>query len=357
MKAGKKKCKTPEAQYLRFARAVLAKLAAMEGRGEIPQYIQRGVQFQEEEGYYTELYEKRFFYGHALKPSQNTWIDEMEETKQCVKTLTAAGVLEPVTLRDSHGNPLPALTFEQTLPSLAGRIVGALLHALKEYGTHRLTDRQVLRAYRRSKDLWRATGFCHQVTIPLTNFSMEQKSAKLREDLKIDWFPPIEKSVLFKGCLPWGIEMSGLAGCHFRLSGQYRRARGEPARGTHVTEAAERAISALRLFKAGRVGALEEFHTQRPRDPSFGPMRGPLLLYKVPEALGPTAEKYVLTRAEVRPLRKLHAGMEKLAQQNRLGEIDIALRWFNLSYTRVNGEDRIIDFAVCLESCLLRGTR
>lgn len=153
----------------------------------------------------------------------------------------------------------------------------------------------------------------------------------------------------------------------FKLTMSYQ----EPNVLTHdrqmeLAEEAKNLIWALRLVKPGEVGA-NRYYNYTLRPGRFTPfVSGPLSYTETTEALKFTpggliepgrrrwpAAKYKLCESDLDETRKLFNIFHKKSKQ--IEPMMVALRRFNLSYSRYLSEDIIIDLTIALENCLLYG--
>ena len=116
------------------------------------------------------------------------------------------------------------------------------------------------------------------------------------------------------------------------------------------------AITSLRLTKPERIGTM-------------GYIRCPYLVWDVGGGFGPLEDfdlpwnmrsrfrdRYVLDRETLHQFRRLYKILSA-NQFERWDGLELLLRQFNRSCQRERDEDRILDYAICLESALLSGVR
>ncbi|MGA2857406.1 MAG: hypothetical protein ABSE40_11080 [Candidatus Sulfotelmatobacter sp.] len=136
-----------------------------------------------------------------------------------------------------------------------------------------------------------------------------------------------------------------------KLSGYFFQDSTEgPHFGTMIFEA-RTVITAMRLMKKGMVGALTvHYHADCPplRTPSGGTVLGD---FRLPQFV---QDPYLVTKEDVVPLISL-ANTLRQNLSSKLKNLNVALNRFNLSYSRGNPNDRLLDQTIALESCLLAG--
>ncbi len=195
-----------------------------------------------------------------------------------------------------------------------------------------------------------------EVTVPLQNFRMEGDGLALGLRLRIAPFTPLDKHRLLPHWRDspfvdgWS-DYPSLAAATFRLYGR-------AGRGSEVAEPLAdigTAITALRLFKAGDVGMAVAFQHGRERKQGRQPEL--MMINYTDWAARRPGYMYELSAGEWSGLRAKMRLVRRAFDRARDHELDFGLRRFHQSFSRTREEDRIIDYAIVLESTLLKDVK
>ena len=114
--------------------------------------------------------------------------------------------------------------------------------------------------------------------------------------------------------------------------------------------AAKEVMTALRLTNSGAVGAPLHIHRI-----GAHALAGSMNEYRTNDDLAP--ERYVLRTTDEPMLQTIHGHLRALREASKLADLEVALRRFNLSYSRTTLEDELIDYSIALEATVLHGLR
>jgi len=333
--------------FLDFAEAVLARIQSRVNEDqEMPQYLFHRIVFVEDHPLSTvEVwpdYEKLVL---GFWEVDAEWVIEAGE--RCARAYLKAGILRPPKLKGRGGEPVARPTFEQIRHHLVLELLPCIWDAVVRSGTLNPTQEQLAESLDRFRPFWHGTLYL-TFTVPLLNFTSEVENVPIGPRLELAPFTSEDKSSLASGralspllIADQAVSFTAFRKARFKLVGSYTCGRQDGVVDIDIVDEVGRVLTALRLLKGGRVGAsacfgtggwfyIQALHTYRVASHD--------LSYELSESDLPGLVELVDT---------LGGDVES--------KLRVALRWFNRSYGREMGEDRIIDLAVALESCLLSG--
>jgi Apea-like HEPN len=276
-------------------------------------------------------------------------LSELHETDKCVKSLLHAGAIRPPSLSDAAGNRIVTPTYEQIRPWLAQQIGHAVGEAVMIAGDLAPSDDQLLAVFADYRDAWIATTDQWDVRVPLRHFETNLASLKIGS-FELKPFRPEDKNAVM-GYYQAAAEPSLLAihEARFMLSTLHSYLPADTDEQIRIRAEAERIITAMRLLKPGDVGALC-IHKSKVKSKPWGHATyGPLAGFTV----GRFGQVYHLEERDVPAVLTLLSLLSQLAENKQLRSLDVALRRFNQGFGRQVPEDRVVDYVVALESCLL----
>lgn len=335
-----------EQLYLRFAHAALNRWKEWAEKEGVKRRQSVRVYFTE--GGITEDVKELPDFGY-LMAMHTEELSTLEEADSCVKALLHSGAIKPPLLSDAHGRAILTPTYDQLRPWLVQQIGYALVEAVNIVGGLSPSDEQILAAFADYKEAWSATSHRWDVRVPLRHFETDLVSIKFGS-FELMPFRPDDKNVVM-GYYQAAVEptLLDLHETKFMLCASYSYAPADNDEQKRIREEAERIIAAMRLVKPGDVGALC-IHQSKVRSKPWGHSTyGPLLGFTV----GRWGQAYHLQESDVPPLLTLLSVLTQAANSNHLRSLEVALRRFNQGYGRQIPEDRVVDYVVALESCLL----
>ena len=191
---------------------------------------------------------------------------------------------------------------------------------------------------------------------PIYNLHSEIQSIRLNEFVRIVPFSDDKKTEIFDavGPLGRGFDIQSYAECthvvvQSRISGPYDQKKTKEIE-RNARKALQAAITSLRLIKAEMIGTTGFIRISRITR-AGGAGISPLESYDMPMH-SIFRGRYELDRGEVREFRRIYNMLsdDHFAVMNGL---EWPLRQFNRSCQRQRDEDKILDYAICLESTLL----
>ena len=125
---------------------------------------------------------------------------------------------------------------------------------------------------------------------------------------------------------------------------------------THARKTLQCAVTSLRLMKPDAIGTMGYIRFEGPAG-QLGAGLSPLEDFHLPwTRITLFRDRYVLDRSDLPQFRKLYGQLSENGFKTWDG-LELLLRQFNRSCQRERDEDRILDYAICLEGALLSGVR
>lgn len=335
-----------EDYFVDFTREILERMSARESTHGIRLYPKTRIVFNDN-GWSEEFIIKKQY--SELLLSVDASFRAQISSGPCVREHLTQGVIKMPQMSDSVGNPIPNPTIEQAGWFLVNTMVQPIIEIVEKYGTLNPTREQILETYSRHRSGWTSTTVEWNVTIPLMNFQSDLPDISFGT-IKLTPISVDGKTLLWNSLFREMIDLRTFSGVNYVLFGSYSHDNRKALGNRGITAEAGRIITALRLLKAGGVGApmlLEK--TDMP--PLSGNERGhPLNDYRVRDS-GIT---YMLNALDLPQLTTLCERLKKVGASRGL---DVALRRLNQGYSRDSQEDRILDATIALECALLYGVR
>ncbi len=334
-----------EQSYLRFAREVLLRIS---GWAQIQPIEQRPEVRYEWAG--NCVHEQRMVRANyaALIDRHRCDLRELAATAaECLSQLATESIMPAVEESDADCS-----SSEFRMDSM-NELLYPVLRAVTQHSSLSLTDEDIATELRDFLSRRTADHIFEENGLILRNFTSDTQ-VELPSGVLIAPFTPARKADLFNKHMVWmdGFSQWDFAYTSFMLTLWSARGRDDPISiEDEVVKRAEYAITALRLLKAGCVGATHmlHFHEWPLYHTSF--MTRPMWDYGVP--IHPPW--YHLTESDLPGLCQLYETLSLLHSRRQLHDLDVCIRRFNSSYGRDKDEDRIIDLAIALESSLLHG--
>ncbi len=341
--------------YYNFAQAVLAYMTRLAEAEGMPQTRRLRIQFN---GASVRLVlEEKDNYFWLLMRHMNEEVKMQEEVEKCARVHWMQGILRyPKYLQEANAGA-PA-TFEQHRSTLFQQLFVPLQDALDHYETLELTREQILESYHQHRNEWMSPNSRYNVIIPLLNFTSEvQQQVPFGTQLQLAPFTPQEKTEIWNehGQLVYPfvinpIEFNAFHPVQFKLSCIHHQDQDKPFGIQDIDDELIDLLTALRLLKAGNIGAPGAFARAHARSiwlPS------PVTMGTSDYGVQQYGAEYNLSEAEIPTIKALYSDLQKLNRLKHRGGLAVALRRFNQAYSRGNDEDKIIDLTISLESCLL----
>ncbi len=275
-----------------------------------------------------------------------TWLHSA--ASNCIEKHIELGILKVPAMTDAAGASISNPTFEQFAPHLAMQLFFPILDKIEGQNGLQINDADLTNLYRLQRSLWESTSTRQVFSIPLTNF-VTDVTVRIGKLLELVPFSNEEKTETFQSFGRMNVFniRHDFGSASFKFAGDFYQDKGEgPDFGALLSEA-RTAITALRLMKAGDVGAFSIYY-----GPPIGKFNAGASIddFRV-QAFA--SNKYSLLSTEVPTLLALF----ETVQRSIFGPLQVAFRRFNQSYARRQSDDKIIDMCIALESSLLTGQK
>ncbi len=193
--------------------------------------------------------------------------------------------------------------------------------------------------------LFGKTVYC-EATVPLQNFECESKKLVLEQDIEIRELTEREKEKILSRAIGGSLENEMEAMGHkFAAIIKLSWAKGSLPAIDH-RDKFNKLLTALRLFKAGGVGASIVYRREPEWQPGHTVGGVGKDIYSVP-VIGPV---YTLDRREAKDFIKFWRWLHQQPVSNSVG---VAIRWFNHGFEDWIPEDRVVSFVTAFESMFL----
>lgn len=233
-----------------------------------------------------------------------------------------------------------------------------VIHALQTHGFDASLE-QVLATYREFAHAWTSPLVRCDVSVPLIGLTGSVSSEELRgeetitDGLRLQAFSADDKNRLwqFRTEFPFSepINEEHFARSQFQLVGRYEEHLPRQFPSPALANDVHLFLLALRLHKSGDVGAPYMFRTELGPTTSDTITAHSLLFGQQ----RPFPGRYLMEPGDLTRIRAIVGRLLALDNSGAAGVLHVALDRFMRSHTRFSREDRVIDLAVALESCLL----
>jgi len=189
---------------------------------------------------------------------------------------------------------------------------------------------------------------CCEATVPLQNFECETKKLVLEQDLEIHELTEREKERIVSRAINRSLENEIEAMRHrFAAIIKLSWAKGSLPAIDHRNKL-DQLLTALRLFKAGGVGASIVYRSEPKWQPGHIVGGVGKDIYSVPVV----GRIYALDCREAKDFVEFWRWLHQ--QQPVSNNVEVAIRWFNHGFEDWIAEDRVISFVTAFESLFLR---
>ena len=278
------------------------------------------------------------------------------EAKACMKAFVSEGLANCIRLSDNAGTPIAKPSLEGLFPFIAVELTHPIRYLIRKHRTPQLSSQQIERCLDKYILLWLEQKAPEPRYAPIYNFHPHLKSIRLSEFISIVPFSDDKKTEIFDaiGPLGRGFDIQSYAECTHvavqrRIGGPY-----DPDKTQEIEKSAGKtlraAITSLRLVKAEMIGTTGFIHLNRIVR-AGGARISPLDSYDVPMH-SIFRGRYELDRDAARRFRGIYRMLSDV-NFGVMNGLELPLRQFNRSCQREREEDKILDYAICLESILL----
>ena len=338
-----------------FCKSVLHHLKTTTNLQEVPITVKKQLDFDENrisESYiFVSLYS-----GFLQQKCPLPVMAEFEESRPLIRGLIDAGILRIQSVYDNEGNSVNP-TFDNNFLWLLNKFHHLIIEYLKtekvlDYHSDKFTV--LFKSW--AKD--QITPTWHEVIIPLTGFNSSINQIELIDGFKIYKFSNHSKSELFNrleniSFFYGNTDLSKFTHC---LTANSKENSDDQKNIEQLTEDAEDIITGLRLVQEGLIGAGAAFFFKHPRR-KYGlkMLSSRMDTFNIVTQIN-IEGKYKFLDTDIGSLIEIVGYLKKVRREHNK-YLNIALRRFNLSYTRNLLEDRLIDLTISLESTMLAEER
>ena len=345
-------------QYLRFAGIVLEEASKRHNAAGQQVVLIRDYHFSN--GDYS-IYTRSDSALQRFIPSPEEEIFPLTIANKCADAFFLAGLASGFKLSNDDGTSIENPSLEQLRPFIVHMELGhPIRHLVQNHQRTSFTKRQVLACLDQYIEHWNGKRSTDPEYAPIYNLETEVTAIKLNDFVSIERFCDEEKTRIMKalGPLERAIDLGNYAsashvaklksidGTHDEVEKREIKAR--------ASKVLRCAITSLRLLTRENVGTMGFIRCPTLAG-NMGAGFGPLEDFDAPwNKMSRFRQPYVLDRRSLRQFRKIY-GCLTANQLERWNGIELLLRQFNRSCQRGRDEDRILDYAICLESALLSG--
>ena len=283
--------------------------------------------------------------------------------ERCAEAFYSSGLASGIKLSDNAGTPIKNPSLEAVRPFIIHmHLDRPIYHLVRKYGRTSFSRRQILACLDRYIAHWKGEAASEPAIAPIYNLETEIRTIKLDELVSIVRFTDNEKTRVMRnlGGLDRTIDVRNYASaCQIArlrpLEGSFDDDRKRKIR-RHARKALQCAITSLRLMKPDDIGTMGYISFNGPAG-QLGTSISPLEDFHLPwNKFMLFRSRYVLDHSDLPRFRKLYRNLSG-DRFNTWDELELLLRQFNRSCQRDRDEDRILDYAICLEGALLSGVR
>ncbi len=340
----------------KFAKTTLNCLGEKSITDPVQPYITYGKVFLEDGSFCQEVNDKPN-YLVFMKKHCNLEFNLMPDIENAARVLLDEGILKPPKMSDNAGREIRNPTFEQ----MRWFLINQLLYVVEDYleitNSFEFNEEIFKDSYVEYENSWTRQYKIIVVTIPLIGFDSEVDRIELYDDLSIERFTSDEKTNLWNLLSDSGFfQIYDYAKCKFKICGNCQLKKDDPINLEKIINSATKNITAMRLLHPGDVGSYALSQTD------FPPYKiKPIIMHaqSLNECLLPRSyftairSPYYLAKNEIESFVKIFNKLIDPEIQGQLQDLDVAIRWFNQSYSRERDEDKVIDLTVALDSSLL----
>lgn len=352
---GNSKQETFKLSYKKFAQCLLQLVAQRYQESGARQLFRQKFKFYGPhwtiEPYYIDGYEECI-------PWHDDEFFRTAEAEDCMNAFVSAGLANCIRLSDNSGASIEKPSFEQLFPHIAVELTHPIRYLIRQHRSARLSSRQIDRCLDKYVPLWQEQKASEPRYAPIYNFHSHLQSIRLSEFVSIVPFSDDKKTEIFDaiGPLGRGFDIQSYAECTHVAVQRQIDSRHDPNKTKEIEKEARKAlraaITSLRLIKAEMVGTTGFIRVHKIlRTGSVGV--SPLESYDMP-IHSIFRGRYELDHHEATRFR----GIYRMLSDSSFGIMDgleLPLLQFNRSCQRERDEDKILDYAICLESTLLPG--
>lgn len=283
--------------------------------------------------------------------------------EKCADAFFSSGLASGIRLSNNAGTPIENPGLQKVRPLIIHMHLNRpIRHLVRKYGRTSFSSRQILACLDQYIADWRGEAVSEPEIAPIYNIETEIRTIKLDEFVSIVRFTDEEKARTMRvlGGMDRAIDLRNYASAfqvaRLRpLEGGLDEVRKREIR-THARKALQCVVTSLRLMKPGEIGTMGYIRFEGPAG-QLGAGLSPLEDFHLPwTKILLFRDRYVLDRSDLPQFRKLYGQLSGNGFKT-WDRLELLLRQFNRSCQRERDEDRILDYAICLEGALLSDVR
>ena len=283
--------------------------------------------------------------------------------EKCADAFFSSGLASGIRLSSNAGTPIEHPGLEKVRPFIIHMYLDRpIRHLVRNYERTSFSNRRILACLDRCIADWKGNADSEPAIAPIFNFKTEVRTVRLNEMVSIVRFTDDQKTKTFPllGAMGQAIDLRNYAtSFHMArlrpLDGGFDEDRKREIR-HRARKALQCAVTSLRLMKPDAIGTMGFIHFEGPGEQMLAGL-SPLEDFHLPwTKMTLFRDRYVLDHSDLSQFRELYGHLTDNGFKT-WDRLELLLRQFNRSCQREWDEDRIIDYAICLEGALLSGVR
>ena len=327
-----------------FCKSVLHYLKTTTNLLEVPIIVKKQVDFNENKIVESSVL-IRSYIALLQQKCPITVLADFEESRPLIHGLIDAKILRMRSMSDIDGNSIEP-TFDNDFLWLLNIFQNLIIEYIETEKTLDYHSDKFATLF----ELWvkdQITPTWSEVTIPLIGFTSSINQADVIDGFKICAFSNESKSKFFNEAQSISFfyqEIEFYRVTHYLTVDCKQDGNNEE----NTRLSAKDIVTGLRLIQEGLIGARAIFFFRHPRRKKNNQISSSMDIFNVTTP----DERYKFLNADINPLIEIVSHLKKVSEKQDK-YLNIALRRFNLSYTRNLPEDRLIDWTISLESTIL----
>lgn len=281
--------------------------------------------------------------------------------EKCADAFFSSGLAAVIKLSTEAGTPIDNPGLEKVRPFIIHMYLDRpIRYLLRHFERTSFSNRQILACLDRCIADWRGEADSEPEIAPIYNLETEIGAIKLNELVSIVRFTDEEKTKTMRilGGLGRAFDLRNYASAFQvarlrSIDGGFDEARKQQLR-TRARKALQCAVTTLRLMKPAAIGTLGFIRFEGPGGKMIAGLSSPEDFDLPWTGMTLFRDRYVLYHSELPQFRKLYGQLSE-SDFKTWDRLKLPLRQFNRSCQREWQEDRVLDYAICLEGTLLSG--
>lgn len=320
--------------------------------GQLPMRLQSSIEVSDDGRQVTPRYTPRPYSLWLFDSGRIADLLKDVDFASALHTIWNVGWLPVREIGDQEGKPLVP-TFENSRYHNAELLITLVCELVDKEGNLNFQPSDVVQFLRNQQERWASPTILEEGIIPLLRFRTDQTPVELGGGATLGALPASEKSQFWEPTIGsiWHLSADQLRSAHGKLVKRGHRPRFGPILLlSEMLSIGSCAITALRLLKPGPIGA------RFVRVQDIGPVLSqssvacPMSEFFLSEL---SSGECLLERSDAPRFLHLYDSLRQLQTATGFESLALSLRRFNLSYSRDQRDDKIIDMVIALEATLL----